>query len=142
MLGELTWQDASTLYDPTSARSLVDAVVQHLPVDSPVPRYLARLLLDQSPAGRRLFRRIFKIGQATLQAMAEAGLASPGADPAVRAAFFTANDLAVMLLREQLAAVLGFDPLSRQGMSRWAGEVLAVYSSGLGAKHSTQRDQQ
>lgn len=133
MLAELGRQDASALYDPARTSSLADAIVQHLPADSPVPRYLSRLLLDQNPAGRRLFRRIFKIGQGTLQAMVKAGLAAPGADPGVRAAFLTANDLAVMLLREQLAAVLGFDPLSRQGMSRWAGEVLAVYATGLGS---------
>jgi AcrR family transcriptional regulator len=141
MLGEFTRQDPSSLYDPAAARSLVDAVVQHLPVDSPVPRYLARLLLDQNPAGHRLFRRIFHIGQTTLQAMVKSGLASPGADPKIRAAFLTANDLAVMLLREQLAAVLGFDPLSPHGMGRWAGEVLAIYASGLGAANSTQRNQ-
>jgi TetR/AcrR family transcriptional regulator, regulator of cefoperazone and chloramphenicol sensitivity len=140
MLGELTRQDAAALYDPAGARSFVDAVVQHLPADSPLPRYLTRLLLERSQAGRRLFRRIFKIGQTTLQAMVEAGLAAPGTDPNVRAAFLTANDLAVILLRDQLAAVLGFDPLSRQGMSRWGAEVLAVYSSGLGTSKGSNHE--
>lgn len=116
----------------TEVRSLADAMVQHFPPDSPIPRYLSRLLLDHSTTGRRLFRRLFRIGRRTLDAMAEAGLASAGADPEVRAAFLTANDLAVLLLREHLAAVLGFDPLSRSGLGRWDGEVLAVYSSGLG----------
>src|SRR6266540_2913074 len=41
------------------------------------------------------------------------------------------GDLAVLLLRDQIAAVLGVDPLGRDGMTRWAGEVLAVYQGGL-----------
>lgn len=125
VLGELAQQ--------TDAGSLAEAMVRHLPPDSPIPRYVARLLLEGGPAGRRLFRRLFKLGQKTLDALVEAGLASTGADPPLRAAFLTANDLAVVLLREHLAAVLGFDPLSQEGMARWGREVLAVYSSGLGA---------
>jgi hypothetical protein len=66
-----------------------------------------------------------------LAALSEAGMATPGADPAVRAAFLMANDLAVLLLRDQLTEVLGVDPLSGEGMARWAGEMLAVYATGL-----------
>ncbi len=58
----------------------------------------------------------------------------PGGDPAVRAAFLLANDLAVLLLREHLADVLGVDPLSGEGMARWAREVLAIYAAGLLAR--------
>jgi hypothetical protein len=63
--------------------------------------------------------------------MAEAGLAARGADPAVRAAILMSNDLAVLLLREQLAGVLGADPLSDAGMARWGREMLAIYAAGL-----------
>jgi TetR/AcrR family transcriptional regulator, regulator of cefoperazone and chloramphenicol sensitivity len=63
--------------------------------------------------------------------MAEADLAAPGADPAVRAAILMSNDLAVLLLREQLAEVLGEDPLSAAGMARWGREMLAIYAAGL-----------
>lgn len=125
VLGELAHQ--------ADAGSLAEAMVRHLPPDSPVPRYVARLLLDGGTAGRRLFRKLFKLGQKTLETLVQAGLALPGADPPVRAAFLTANDLAVLLLRGHLARTLGFDPLSREGMTRWGREVLAVYSSGLGA---------
>jgi hypothetical protein len=47
------------------------------------------------------------------------------------------NDLAVLLLRDHLTEVLGTDPLSGPGMTRWAGEVLAVYGAGLLAAPST-----
>jgi TetR/AcrR family transcriptional regulator, regulator of cefoperazone and chloramphenicol sensitivity len=49
----------------------------------------------------------------------------------VRAAFLLVNDLAVLLLRDRLAEVLGVDPLSRAGMARWGREVLTVYAAGL-----------
>lgn len=124
MLRELTKED-----DPVS---LAEAITQHLPPDSPIPRYLSRMLLERGTAGRRLFRSLFKAGQRTLRALAEAGRASQGDDPDVRAAFLTANDLAALLLRKHLAAVLGFDPLSREGMARWGREVLTIYGSGIG----------
>jgi AcrR family transcriptional regulator len=118
---------------PNDLKSVMEAVVTHLPSDSPIPRYIGRLLLDRSRAGRVLFRRLFEIGQAIVGELVKAGLAAPGADPQVRAAFLMANDLAVLLLREHLTDLLGVDPLSAAGIKRWAGEVLAIYSSGLAA---------
>jgi AcrR family transcriptional regulator len=128
MLGELTTAD---LYDPGAAGSLAEAVVRHLPPDSPVPGYLRRLLLAGGDPGRELFRRLYEGSRAALDAMSEAGLAARGADPAVRAAILMSNDLAVLLLREQLAGVLGDDPLSAAGMARWGREMLAIYAAGL-----------
>jgi AcrR family transcriptional regulator len=128
MLGELTTPD---LYDPDTAGSLAEAVVRHLPPDSPVPAYLRGLLLSGGNSGRELFRRLYEGSRAALDAMSEAGLAAPGADPAVRAAILMSNDLAVLLLREQLAGVLGTDPLSAAGMARWGREMLAIYAAGL-----------
>lgn len=118
---------------PDNLQSVVETVVQHFPPGSAMPGYVRRLLLDGSRTGRLLFRRLFAIGQATVNDLLKAGLAAPGADPQVRAAFLMANDLAVLLLRDHLTELLGVDPLSAPGMKRWAGEVLAIYSSGLGA---------
>ena len=55
MLGELATDD---LYEPGSAGSLAEVIVQHLPPGSPVPPYLRRLLLDGGNVGRELFRRL------------------------------------------------------------------------------------
>jgi TetR/AcrR family transcriptional regulator, regulator of cefoperazone and chloramphenicol sensitivity len=63
--------------------------------------------------------------------MSEAGLAARGAGPAVRAAILMSDDLAVLLLREPLAGVVGEDPLSAAGMARWGREILAIYAAGL-----------
>lgn len=58
-------------------------------------------------------------------------MAAPGEDPAVRAAFLMVNDLAVLLLRDRLTDVLGSDPLSVDGMTRWANEAMSIYGGGL-----------
>jgi TetR/AcrR family transcriptional regulator, regulator of cefoperazone and chloramphenicol sensitivity len=131
MLAGMTGEHAGDLYDPAASGSVAEAVVKHLPADSPVPGYPRRLLLADGDAGRELFRRLFRLSAATLEALAAAGMAAPGADPPVRAAFLLVNDLAVLLLRDHLTEVLGIDPLSGPGMTRWAGEVLAIYSAGL-----------
>lgn len=132
MFAEVTGPAAGGLFDPAASGSLVEAILTHLPADSPIPGYLRHLVLGDSPAGRELFAKLHAASRDVLASLSAAGLASPGADPAVRAAFLMANDLAVLLLREQLTAVLGVDPLSAEGMARWAGEVLAVYGAGLG----------
>lgn len=133
MLGEMTGEGAPNLFDASATGSLAEAIVAHLPPDSPGLAYLRRLLLADGTdgAGRRLFRRLFELSKAALAGLSETGLASPGADPDVRAAFLMANDLAVLLLREHLADVLGIDPLTGEGMTRWAREALAIYASGL-----------
>ena len=131
VLGEMTGRAAPDLYDPAATGSLVEAVLRHLPADSPLPGYLRRMLLSDSPAGSQLFGKLFAFSEQMLAALSQAGMATPGEDPAVRAAFLMANDLAVLLLRDRLTEVLGVDPLSAEGMARWAGEVLAVYGEGL-----------
>ncbi|MFG3255369.1 TetR/AcrR family transcriptional regulator [Streptomyces sp. NPDC048172] len=134
MLGAITADGARDPSDPAAAgRSLAEVMLQHLPSDSPIPAYLSRLLLSGSTSGRQLFVRLHELSRATLDAMVEAGLAAPGRDPAVRAAVLMANDLAVLLLREHLTAVLDTDPLSAEGLARWGPEVLAIYSGGLTA---------
>lgn len=110
------------------------AVLRHLPADSPVPAYLGRLLLSGSEAGRALFRRLFELSRRALEQMERAGQAAAGRDPQVRAAFLLVNDLALLLLRPRVAEVLGVDPLSAEGLERWAPEVLAIYGGGLTAE--------
>ena len=131
LIGEMAAEGAPDLYDPAATGSLAEAIVRYLPPGSPVPGYLRRLLLADGAAGRQLFRRLYQMSTALVDSLVRAGLADPGADPAVRVAFLLANDLAVLLLREHLADVLGVDPLSGEGMARWAREVLTIYAAGL-----------
>jgi AcrR family transcriptional regulator len=111
--------------------SFAELLLRELPPGSPVPAYLRRLLLAGDRAGTELFRRWHGATIAVLEQLVASGAARPSRDPAVRAAFLLANDLAVLVLREQLTAVLGVDPLGGEGLHRWTDELLAVYRHGF-----------
>jgi AcrR family transcriptional regulator len=117
--------------------SLAALVLRRLPADSPIPAYLRRLWLTGDEAGSTLFRRWFEAGLAMLASMQSAGLLTVSRDPPVRAAFVMVNDLAVLLLRDQLTAVLGLDPLGPEGLRRWLAEAMAVYGDGLFSRPPT-----
>lgn len=130
ILGELT-EATGDVSGEGAAGSLAEAAARHLPTGSPVPAYLRRLLTGGGQAGEQVFAGLYQASRQTLAALAAAGMASPGRDPAVRAAVLLANDLAVLLLQDRLTQVLGFDPLSADGMARWGSELLAIYGAGL-----------
>lgn len=116
---------------PVVAASFAELMLAHLPPGSPIPAYLRRLMLSGDTAGRDLFRRWYELTVTMTDQMTAAGFLRPGADPAVRAAFLMINDLAVVLLSEHLTAVLGVDPLTPDGMRRWAAEVITAYAEGI-----------
>jgi AcrR family transcriptional regulator len=118
-------------HSPTVSASFAEAILAQLPPDSPVPAYLRRLLLAGDAAGHALFARWYALTEQVLDQLAAAGILRPAADPPVRAAFLMVNDLAALLMREQLTRVLGVDPLSPQGMARWAQTVITVYRDGI-----------
>jgi AcrR family transcriptional regulator len=115
------------------AAGLAEQIARRLPAASPVPAYLARLLITADATATALFARLLELSRDLFGAMVASGRASDGADPLVRAAFLLVNDLGVILLRPVLTSALGFDPLSPAGLHRWARQVLAVYDGGLGA---------
>jgi AcrR family transcriptional regulator len=119
---------ATMRQEDRSAGSLAAAFVARLPADSPVPAYLRWLLLSGDSA---LFRRWFAVSTGVLDDLTAAGVLTEPVDPAVRSAFLMVNDLAVLLLRDRIADVLGVDPLSPDGMDRWATEAMAVYTHGV-----------
>jgi len=110
--------------------SVAESFVQVFPPGSPLPAYLRRLLLTNDPAGAALFARWYATTRGVLEAMVENGIAAPTDDPAVRAAFLLVNDLAVILLREQITTAIGDDPLTPAGLTRWTKDVTAVYTGG------------
>jgi len=110
--------------------SVAEMFARAFPPGSPLPAYLRRLLLTNDPAGAALFGRWFNQTHQLLNSMTEIGATRPSEDPMVRAAFLLVNDLALLLLRNQVAAAIGVDPLTPEGMARWAKEVTAVYQQG------------
>ncbi|HTM83442.1 MAG TPA: TetR family transcriptional regulator [Mycobacterium sp.] len=131
VLTQVTERTATVGLGPAAVPTMLDGLATHLPPDSPIPGYLSRLLTTGGAVGSAVFDRLYGISRTALDAMVAAGVASPGEDPAVRAAVLMVNDLAVLTLRTRIAEVLGVDPLSDIGMKRWAAEVFAIYQDGL-----------
>ncbi|HEX2895808.1 MAG TPA: helix-turn-helix domain-containing protein [Marmoricola sp.] len=113
-----------------SSASIAELFAQALQTDSPLPAYFRRLVLDGDPAGTAMFRRWFEVSRVLLDQLTAAGFANPADDPEVRAAFLLAADLVLLLLREPLTDVLGVDPLSPDGLTRWAAGVTQIYREG------------
>ncbi|MDN5789481.1 MAG: TetR/AcrR family transcriptional regulator [Micrococcales bacterium] len=129
---------AAMLASGEATTSVAEAFTRTFPHGSPLPAYLRRLLLTNDPAGAALFGRWYAATRRLLDAMVELGAAPPSEDPAVRAAFVLVNDLAVILLRNQIATAIGDDPLTPAGLDRWAREVTAVYIGGAFAVGSQE----
>jgi AcrR family transcriptional regulator len=110
--------------------SVAEMFARAFPHGSPLPAYLRRLLLANDPAGAALFGRWYALTRRLLDSITDMGAGQPSEDPAVRAAFLLVNDLALILLRNQVAAAIGVDPLTPEGITRWAKEVTAVYTKG------------
>ena len=72
-----------------------------VPPGSPIPAYLRRLLLNGDAAGQVLFRQLFDAGVVMIEQLTAAGSMRGSADVAVRAAFLTVNDLAIVLSRDR-----------------------------------------
>jgi AcrR family transcriptional regulator len=123
-------RDLAEAIGEESGASIAEMFARAFPHGSPLPAYLRRLLLVNDPAGAALFGRWYSRTRQLLDSMTEAGVAQPAQDPAVRAAFLLVNDLALILLRNQVAAAIGVDPLTPEGIARWAREATAVYTEG------------
>lgn len=118
--------------------SLSAALADQLDNDPHLPGYLRRLLIDGGPAAQELFRDLFDATAAMLTALEAAGVVRPSADTPVRAAFLLVNDLAVILLRDPVQAVLGVDPLGPVGLDRWSRTLIDTYSRGVFALTSEE----
>lgn len=129
-LFEMDEQDLAEAMTGNNWVSVAEMFTRAFPHGSPLPAYLRRLLLVNDPAGAALFGRWYALTRRLLDSMTELGFAPPSADPAVRAAFLLVNDLALVLLRNQVAAAIGVDPLTAEGVTRWAEEVSVVYTKG------------
>lgn len=142
LLSTVATPDDPGVPGPAAMQSLAERVAGQLPADSLIPTYLARMLVSGDPGAAALFRKLHALSEHTLAGLVHAGLATDGGDPAARAAFLLANDLAVLMLRDRLTEVLGVDPLAVDGLRRWGQQVFTIYRDGLaGGPHRTPADQ-
>ncbi|MFI5287363.1 MAG: TetR/AcrR family transcriptional regulator [Candidatus Dormibacteria bacterium] len=114
-----------------AATSLAAAFSQQIEREPVLPSYLRRLLVEGGPAADGLFRTLFEATRSGLASLESEGLVRATADADVRAAFLLVNDLAVVLLRDQLRSVLAVDPLTPAGTERWTAQILDTYARGV-----------
>jgi TetR/AcrR family transcriptional regulator, regulator of cefoperazone and chloramphenicol sensitivity len=118
--------------------SLAELFADRLAAEPALVGYVRRLLCEGGEAGDALFARLLDATVSGMRTLAEAGVVRQGGDETLRAAFLLANDLAMVLLRSQIEAATGTDPLDRAGLVRWSAEVRDIYTNGIFAStHST-----
>jgi TetR/AcrR family transcriptional regulator, regulator of cefoperazone and chloramphenicol sensitivity len=111
--------------------SLAELFAERLDSEPAMTAYVRRLLADGGEAADALFARLFEATVAGMRSLVAAGIARPAQDERIRTAFLLANDLAVVLLRRQIARATGTDPLTREGLAAWTAAVMDVYTGGV-----------
>jgi AcrR family transcriptional regulator len=121
--------------DPADAMSdvgpLTAVIAQRFADEPALPGYLRRLLVDGGEEATRLLAGLLAASARTMDRFEQAGLVRPGVDDAARTLFLLVNDMAVLILRDQITALLGTDPLGAEGMARWSEVVLEIYANGF-----------
>lgn len=113
--------------DPSKTDSMMGSLASAFPADSPVLPYLRRLLIANDEISRSVVRHWYDLAVATLTEWEELGVIEPSPDRRVRAAFMLSADLGALLLRDQLAELVGTDLMGPEGLPRWAAESLRIY---------------
>lgn len=93
--------------------------------------YLRRLLVEGGEQAVRLFASLYDATRAAMARLRERGVLHSGPDDDLQAAFLLVNDLGAVVLRDQIRAVTGVDPLAPPGLERWTATVLDAYSRGI-----------
>lgn len=114
-----------------AASSLAAQFAANLDAEPVLPSYIRRMLIDGGPSGDALFRALYDGTLQTLDGLRKAGAIRKAKDERARAAFLMVNDLAVIIMRDQIAGVLGVDPLSTEGVKRWTKTVMEFYGPGM-----------
>lgn len=123
--------EAWDMANPEAFVSLGEMMLTNLPAGTRIPAYLRRLFLSGDPVGKQLFRRWLDMTIALDEQLIAAGMMRPTDDPETRAAFLMVNDLAMVLFRPHLIDAIGLDPLTTDGMHRWAANAIDAYANGV-----------
>lgn len=93
--------------------------------------YLARMLVDGSPAADRLFDSILTGTRYVLDDQRAAGLLEPTSDPEMTALLVALMGLAPVVMRTQITRALGQDQLSPAGLRRTTVPMMELLTHGL-----------
>jgi AcrR family transcriptional regulator len=109
----------------------IEALGEVLQAATPVRRYLARALLDDTPAARALFAEIVDRTEAWLAAGEQEGWVRASADAKARAVTYVSWLLAPLVLGAQVGRLLGGDPAETATAVRGARAGLEMLTHGL-----------
>ena len=108
-----------------------EALGEILQAATPIRRYLARALLDDTPAASALFTEIVERTEAWLANGEEEGWVHASADPRGRAVTYVSWLLAPLVLGAQVGRLLGGDPAETATAVRGARAGLEMLTCGL-----------
>ncbi|MFI0356014.1 TetR/AcrR family transcriptional regulator [Actinomadura sp. 9N407] len=97
----------------------------------PVQRYLARALVDGSPAAARLFDEAVAFSEEVLAEPTAGANKANTSDLRGYAAVLTTMSFSVLVLHEHLARSLGAEPLSIEGYPRMAKAMFDIFTDDL-----------
>lgn len=115
----------------SGGEAATDALGEVLQAATPVRRYLARALLDDTPAAGALFAEIVERTEAWLAAGEEEGWVRSSADTRARAVTYVSWLLAPLVLGEHVGRLLGGDPAETATAVRGARAGLEMLTHGL-----------
>jgi AcrR family transcriptional regulator len=114
---------------PTAGR--IRAALHNVDRYGPYIDYLARMLTDRTPAADRLFDEVIEMSRRMLDEQRELGLLVEVSDPEMTTLLVTLIGLAPVLMRSQVARVLGADQLSPAGLQRITLPTLELLTHGI-----------
>jgi TetR/AcrR family transcriptional regulator, regulator of cefoperazone and chloramphenicol sensitivity len=122
-------EDHGVIDAPTQDR--IRAAMHDIDRYGPYIDYLARMLVDGSPAADRLFDSILEGTRAVLDGQRDAGMLEPMSDPEMTTLLVTLIGLGPLVMRAQLARVLGSDQLSAAGLRRLTLPTMELLTHGV-----------
>ncbi|KNY05454.1 hypothetical protein AKH00_11920 [Microbacterium sp. GCS4] len=122
-------EDHGVIDAPTQDR--IRAAMHDIERYGPYIDYLARMLVDGSPAADRLFDSILDGTRAVLDGQRDAGMLEPMSDPEMTTLLVTLIGLGPLVMRAQLTRVLGSDQLSAAGLRRLTLPTMELLTHGV-----------
>lgn len=129
VVGVFIDEDHDLIVAPT--RDRIRTALNDLERYGPYIDYLARMLVDGSPASDRLFDSFLSNTRDVLAEQRGAGMLEPMSDPEMTTLLLTLIGLGPVVMRAQIARTLGMDQLSPAGLLRTTLPTLELLTHGI-----------